>query len=64
MPPRDRTGLAIPGLCVSPWAFLKWVLWEGRSPKKRADFEAVAQQYPDKFQRFTSPRQLKKELKL
>jgi hypothetical protein len=46
------------------WAFLKWVLWEGRSPKKRADFEAVAQQYPDKFQRFTSPGQLKKELKL
>lgn len=46
------------------WAFLKWVLWEGRSPQKRADFEAVAQQYPDKFQRFTSPGQLKKELKL
>ena len=46
------------------WAFLKWVLWDGRNPKKRAEFEAVAQQYPDKFQRFTSPRQLKKELKL
>ena len=46
------------------WAFLKWVLWDGRNPKKRAEFEAVAQQYPDKFQRFTSPRQLEKELKL
>ena len=46
------------------WAFLKWVLWDGRSPKKLADFEAVARQYPDKFQRFTSPKQLEKELKL
>ena len=46
------------------WAFLKWVLWDGRNPKKRAEFEAVAQQYSDKFQRFTSPRRLKKELKL
>lgn len=43
-------------------AFLKWVLWTGRNPKKRAEFEAVGQQYPAKFHRYKSPKQLKKEL--
>ena len=46
------------------WPFLKWVLWDGRSAKKLEEFEAVARQYPGKFQRFTSPKQLEKELKL
>ena len=44
------------------WPFLKWVVWDGRSPKKQAEFEAVAKQYPHKFHRYKSPRQLEKEL--
>jgi len=42
--------------------FLKWVLQDGRSPEKLADFEAIGKQYPRKFHRFKSPKQLKKEL--
>ncbi len=44
--------------------FLKWLLWKGRTPEKRREFLSVKAQYPDKFQHFTSPKQLKKELKL
>lgn len=46
------------------WAFLKWVLWDGRSPEKLADFEAIEQLYPSKFRHFKSPKQLEKELSL
>ena len=46
------------------WAFLKWVLWDGRTPKKLADFAAVKAQYPAKFHHIKSPKQLEKELKL
>ncbi len=46
------------------WDFLKWLLWKGRTPKKRQEFLAVKAEYADKFQHFTSPRQLGKELKL
>ena len=46
------------------WAFLKWVLRDGRSPDKKAQFEAVGQQYPEKFLHVKSPRQLEKELDL
>ena len=46
------------------WAFLKWVLWDGRTPKKLADFAAVKTQYPAKFHHIKSPKQLEKELKL
>ena len=45
-------------------AFLKWVLWDGRTPKKLADFAAVKAQYPAKFHHIKSPKQLEKELKL
>lgn len=44
--------------------FLLWVLRDGRSPEKLAEFRAVKAQYPDKFHHFTSPKQLEKELKL
>ena len=44
--------------------FLLWVLRDGRSPEKLAEFRAVQAQYPDKFHHFTSPKQLEKELKL
>ena len=44
--------------------FLLWVLRDGRSPEKLAEFRAVKAQYSDKFHHFTSPKQLKKELKL
>lgn len=44
--------------------FLLWVLRDGRSPEKLAEFQAVGAQYPDKFLHVTSPKQLKKELKL
>lgn len=43
-------------------AFLKWVLRDGRTPEKRAEFEAVGKQYPDKFHHYKSPKQLEKEL--
>ena len=46
------------------WAFLKWVLWDGRTSKKLADFAAVKAQYPAKFHHIKSPKQLEKELKL
>lgn len=46
------------------WEFLKWVLRDGRSSEKLADFAAVKAQYPDKFHHFKSPKQLEKELKL
>ena len=46
------------------WAFLKWVLWDGRTPKKLADFAAVKAQYPAKFHHIKSLKQLEKELKL
>ena len=45
-------------------AFLLWVLRDGRTPKKLADFLAVKEQYPHKFHHFKSPKQLEKELKL
>ncbi len=45
-------------------AFLRWVLRDGRTPQKLAQFRAVEAQYPDKFHHFHSPKQLKKELKL
>lgn len=44
--------------------FLLWVLRDGRSPEKLAEFRAVGAQYPEKFHHFTSPKQLEKELKL
>lgn len=44
--------------------FLLWVLRDGRSPEKLAEFRAVEAQYPDKFHHFTSPKQLEKELDL
>lgn len=44
--------------------FLLWVLRDGRSPAKLAEFAALEAQYPHKFLHFTSPKQLEKELKL
>ncbi len=44
--------------------FLLWVLRDGRSPEKLAEFRAVKAQYPQKFHHFTSPKQLEKELDL
>ncbi len=44
--------------------FLKWLIWKGRTPGKKQEFLAVKAQYPAKFHHFTSPKQLKKELKL
>ncbi len=46
------------------FAFLKWLIRDGRTPKKLQEFLAVKTQYADKFQHFTSPKQLEKELKL
>lgn len=43
-------------------AFLLWVLRDGRSPEKLAQFEAIGGQYPTKFRHIKSPKQLKKEL--
>ncbi len=44
--------------------FLKWLIWQGRTPRKLQEFLAVKERYPDKFQHFKTPKQLKKELKL
>ena len=42
--------------------FLLWVLRDGRTAQKLEDFEAVGKQYPHKFHRYKSPKQLEKEL--
>ena len=44
--------------------FLLWVLRDGRSPEKLAEFLSIKTQYPDKILHITSPKQLEKELKL
>lgn len=38
--------------------FLRWVLWKGRAKKKRAKWDELARQYPDKLIRLTRPRQV------
>lgn len=42
--------------------FFWWVVRKGRSPQKRAEFEAVGSAYPSKFHHYKSPKQLEKEL--
>ena len=44
--------------------FLRWVLWDGRTPDKLADFRGVERRYPYKFRRYAAPKQLEKELEL
>lgn len=44
--------------------FLRWVLRDGRTPEKLAEFRGVERRYPAKFRHFVSPKQLEKELKL
>ncbi len=44
--------------------FFLWLIRDGRTTKKLQDFLDVKTQHPDKFHHFTSPKQLKKELKL
>lgn len=44
--------------------FLLWVLRDGRSAEKLAEFRSIQAQYPHKFHHFTSPKQLEKELTL
>lgn len=40
--------------------FIRWVLYEGRSPKKYEKMKALGHQYPDKVVMIESSRQLKK----
>ena len=44
--------------------FLRWVLRDGRTPDKLAEFRGVERRYPAKFRHFVSPKQLEKELEL
>lgn len=44
--------------------FLRWVLRDGRTPDKLAEFRGVERQYPYKFRRYAAPKQLEKELEL
>lgn len=40
------------------WAFVKWILWEGRSKETREKRKALAQQYADKVRIINNQRQL------
>lgn len=40
------------------WPFLRWVLWEGRTPAQRERWANLEKQYPDKVLRLTRPRQV------
>lgn len=40
------------------WAFVKWILWEGRSKRKLAHFRSVAERYPQKTVVIRNQRQL------
>ncbi len=55
---RSRESMA-PG-CVEKldWAFLRWVLWEGRTPDVRRHYREIAAQYPEKTAVLRSPRQV------
>ena len=39
-------------------AFIKWILFDGRTKKRRARYEEVAAQYPEKFVRIKNQRAL------
>jgi len=39
-------------------AFVKWILWEGRSKKKLAHFRSIGEQYPEKTVYIRNQRQL------
>lgn len=40
------------------WAFVKWVLWEGRSKAARKRFKNIAEKYPEKVTVIKNQRQL------
>ena len=40
------------------WAFIKWILWEGRSKETREKRKALAQRYADKVTVIKNQRQL------
>ena len=44
------------------WEFARWVLWEGRTPQRQAQFQAILAQYPHKAKRFRSRRQVQEFL--
>ena len=40
------------------WAFVRWILWEGRSKKKLAHFRSIGETYPEKTVYIRNQRQL------
>ncbi|MDD5938938.1 MAG: DNA topology modulation protein [Clostridiales bacterium] len=47
---RGRTREELPEGCVEKLdrEFLRWVLWEGRTPRKREDYRRILERYPGK----------------
>ena len=45
------------------WAFIKWILWEGRSKTARIRYKNIQKQYPDKVVVIRNQRQLNKYVK-
>ena len=45
------------------WAFVRWVLWEGRGKKQRTRWRGVAAQYPEKCVVLRSQRQIDRWMK-
>ena len=43
---------------ILDWAFIKWILWEGRSKETREKRKALAKQYADKVKIIKNQRQL------
>lgn len=42
------------------WAFVRWVLWDGRRKKRRGPMAALGAEYPAAYVRLTSPRALER----
>ncbi|MBQ8599543.1 MAG: DNA topology modulation protein FlaR [Oscillospiraceae bacterium] len=45
------------------WEFIRWVLHDGRTAKKKADYDRIAAQYPEKVIRIKSIKQQKSFLR-
>ena len=55
---RDRESMAKGCPEKLDWAFVRWILWEGRSKKKLAHFRSIGETYPEKTVYIRNQRQL------
>ena len=40
------------------WEFMRWILWEGRTKKRRQSYQEIAARYPEKTILLKNPRQV------